>query len=124
MDKRVKRHQKLATAFRAGIASLNLEILPKTNKVAANTLTAAYYPKGIDGAALLTKIANSNIIIAGGLLSEIKASYFRIGHMGSVSSNDLISVLGALERALLELGHPVISGKSLQVFQNELLNTN
>jgi len=124
MDKRVKRHQNLAKAFRAGIASLNLEILPKTNTIAANTLTAVYYPEGIDGAALSAKMVDSNVIIAGGLLPEIKGAYFRIGHMGSVSSNDLIAVLAALERAFLELGYHIVSGKSLQTFQNELLKTN
>ena len=123
MSERVKRHQILAKAFRAGITSLKLEIIPKTNKIAANTLTAAYYPKGIDGVALRTKIANNNVIIAGGLLPELKTSYFRIGHMGSVSSNDLIAVLGALERSLLELGHDIVSGKSLETFQNELLRS-
>ena len=124
MDKRVKRHQSLAKAFRAGIASMNLETLTKTNKISANTLTAVYYPKGIDGAALRTKIAESNVIIAGGLLSEIKTEYFRIGHMGSVSANDLIAVLGALERALLDLGYNMVPGISLQIFQNELLKAN
>jgi alanine-glyoxylate transaminase/serine-glyoxylate transaminase/serine-pyruvate transaminase len=67
---------------------------------------------------------DSNVIIAGGLLPEIKATYFRVGHMGSVSSNDLIAVLAALERALQELGHLIVSGKSLQAFQNELLKAN
>ncbi|CAM4255152.1 pyridoxal-phosphate-dependent aminotransferase family protein [Gillisia hiemivivida] len=124
MDKRVKRHQLLAKAFRAGITALDLEILPKTKQIAANTLTAVYYPKGIDGAALLSKIASSDVIVAGGLLSEIKTSYFRIGHMGSVSSNDLLAVLGAIERALLELGQNIVSGNSLQAFQNELLRSN
>jgi alanine-glyoxylate transaminase/serine-glyoxylate transaminase/serine-pyruvate transaminase len=124
MDKRVKRHQSLAKAFRAGIASMNIKTLPKTDKIAANTLTAVYYPKGIDGAALRTKIAESNVIIAGGLLSEIKTEYFRIGHMGSVSANDLIAVLGALERALLDLGYNMVLGISLQTFQNELLKAN
>ena len=123
MRERVKRHQILAKAFRAGISSLKLETIPKTNKIAANTLTAAYYPEGIDGATLLTKIANNNVIIAGGLLPELKTSYFRIGHMGSVSANDLIAVLGALERALLELGHNIVYGKSLETFQNELLTS-
>lgn len=121
MDKRIERHQILANAFRKGITALNLEILPKSNKTAANTLTAAYYPKDIDGVALRSKIANSNVIIAGGLLSEIKTTYFRIGHMGSVSANDLVAVLNALECALIELGSPLESGRSLQVFQTELL---
>jgi len=124
IGKRVKRHQSLAKAFRAGIASLNLKILPKTNALAAHTLTAVYYPEGVNGAALSAKMVGNNVIIAGGLLPEIKATYFRVGHMGSVSSNDLIAVLAALERALLELGHPLVPGKSLQTFQNELLKAN
>lgn len=124
IEKRVKRHQSLAKAFRAAIASLNLTILPKTTEIAANTLTAVYYPQGIDGAALSSKMVDSNVIIAGGLLPEIKTTYFRIGHMGSVSPNDLLAVLGALERALSELGHSLEVGKSLQTFQNELLKSN
>jgi alanine-glyoxylate transaminase/serine-glyoxylate transaminase/serine-pyruvate transaminase len=124
MDKRVKRHQSLAKAFRAGIATLNLMMLPKTNTIAANTLTAVYYPEGVDANTLSSKMLEANVIIAGGLLPEIKTSYFRIGHMGSVSSNDLMAVLAALERSLLELGHPLEIGKSLQIFQNELLNFN
>jgi alanine-glyoxylate transaminase/serine-glyoxylate transaminase/serine-pyruvate transaminase len=124
MDKRIKRHQSLAKAFRAALGSLNLTILPKTNAIAANTLTALYYPEGLDGAALNAKMADSNVIIAGGLLPDIKASYFRIGHMGSVSANDLLAVLGALERALSELGHSMEVGKSLQTFQMELLKDN
>ncbi|WAC01382.1 alanine--glyoxylate aminotransferase family protein [Lacinutrix neustonica] len=70
MDTRVKRHQNLAKAFRAGIAALNLEILPKTNTIAAHTLSAVYYPKGIDGAALSAKMVADNVIIAGGLLPK------------------------------------------------------
>lgn len=123
MDARVNRHQQLANAFRAGISAMDLQILPKTNDLAANTLTAVYYPKGIDGAALLSKIAANNIILAGGLLSDIKASYFRIGHMGSVSSNDAIATLSAIERALYELGYQMEIGKCLTAFQDEILKS-
>ncbi|MCX2839045.1 alanine--glyoxylate aminotransferase family protein [Salinimicrobium sp. MT39] len=123
IEKRVNRHFNLAKAFRAGISSLNLEILPKSDEVAANTLTAAYYPSGIEGAALLSKIAQSEVVLAGGLLPEIKTKYFRIGHMGSVSANDLLAVLGALELALLKSGHQIEPGKSLQAFQQQLLKS-
>jgi|25_taG_2_1085351.scaffolds.fasta_scaffold01035_3 alanine-glyoxylate transaminase/serine-glyoxylate transaminase/serine-pyruvate transaminase len=123
IDERIKRHQFLAKAFRAGISSINLKMLPKRDEIAANTLTAVYYPDKIDGNALRAKIADSNVIIAGGLLSEIKTTYFRIGHMGSVSPNDLIAVLGALERSLLKLEYTMEPGKSLQAFQNELLKS-
>lgn len=121
IEKRVQRHQNLAKAFRAAIASIDLTILATSNTIAANTLTAVYYPEGIDGAAFSSKMSDSNVIIAGGLLPEIKTTYFRVGHMGSVSPNDLLSVLGALERALSELGYPLEIGKSLQTFQLVLL---
>ncbi|NRT16847.1 alanine-glyoxylate transaminase/serine-glyoxylate transaminase/serine-pyruvate transaminase [Flavobacterium sp. 28A] len=121
IEKRVQRHQSLAKAFRAAIASLKLTILATSNTIAANTLTAVYYPEGIDGAAFSAKMVANNVIIAGGLLPDIKTTYFRVGHMGSVSPNDLLAVLGALERTLSELGYPLEIGKSLQTFQTELL---
>ncbi|MBC5838077.1 pyridoxal-phosphate-dependent aminotransferase family protein [Flavobacterium muglaense] len=123
MDKRVKRHLDLAKAFRAAITALNLKTLP-TTALAANTLTAIYYPEGIDGAAFNAKMNDNDIIIAGGLLPDIKATYFRIGHMGSVSANDLMAVLGALERTLAQLGHAFEIGKGLQTFQTEILKLN
>ncbi len=121
IDNRIKRHQLLANAFRKAINALDLKILPNSNDIAANTLSAVYYPESIDGVALRTKIASSDVIVAGGLLSEIKNNYFRVGHMGSVSANDLVSVLSALERALIALNYPIASGRSIQVFQNEIL---
>lgn len=121
MSKRVNRHQLLARAFRGAISSLGLEIVPKSVEIAAHTLTAVYYPKGIDGAALRAYMVQDDVIVAGGLLSEIKTTYFRIGHMGSVSANDLLAVLGALERALSKLDHHFESGISLKAFQNEIL---
>lgn len=124
MAARMQRHQHLAKAFRAAIESLNLKTLPKSDAIAAHTLSAVYIPKNIDGAELRAKMTDNDIIVAGGLLPEIKSTYFRIGHMGSVSSNDLIAVLGALERALFELGHAIEPGKSVQAFQHTLLTVN
>ncbi|OAB81447.1 pyridoxal-phosphate-dependent aminotransferase family protein [Cochleicola gelatinilyticus] len=121
---RVKKHKKLAKAFQAAINALNLKKIPKTDAIAAHTLSAVYFPEGIDGAAMRAKMIESDVIIAGGLLPEIKSTYFRVGHMGSVSANDLLAVLGALERALVELGHSFEPGKSLQAFQSTYLQPN
>ncbi|MBQ4913639.1 alanine--glyoxylate aminotransferase family protein [Maribacter sp. MMG018] len=123
MGNRVKRHQNLARAFREALKALDLTILPKTPSIAANTLTAAYYPKDINAAALRSRMAENNVIIAGGLLPEIKTTYFRVGHMGSVSANDLVAVLSALERALAELDYSFKPGESLQAFQNAILRS-
>ena len=114
---RVERHQKLASAFRLAISSLGLDILPVNVNIAANTLTAIYYPKGVNGNILLKYISDFDIIIAGGLLSKIKADYFRVGHMGSVSSKDLLATLSALEYALFKSGYSFETGISLKTFQ-------
>ena len=121
IDKRIKRHRDLGTAFRKGLLALGLEFLPKSIHFSANTLSAVYYPEGIDGETLLSKLSTEDVIVAGGLLPELKTSYFRIGHMGSVSASDLLVVLSALERALIESGFPVEAGDGLEAFQNELL---
>ena len=121
MEARVNRHHNLAEAFRSALESIRLKFLPESEEICANTLTAVYYPKGINAADLLSKLSKEGVIVAGGLLPELKASYFRIGHMGSVSSNDLFAVLSALERALIELGYSINPGDGLRVFQNELL---
>lgn len=114
---RVERHQKLASAFRLAISALGLKILPINGNIAANTLTAIYYPKEVKGDVLLKHVSDFDIIIAGGLLPEIKADYFRIGHMGSVSSRDLIATLSALEYALFQCGYNFETGISLKTFQ-------
>ncbi len=122
MVQRAQRHKKLADAFRRGITAIGLKLMPKTEEVAANTLSAIYFPEDIDGGLLRKKIMESDVIIAGGLLPEIKNKYFRVGHMGAVSANDLLAVLGALERVLLELGHCFEAGRSMAVFQDTILN--
>ena len=114
---RVERHQKLASAFRLAISALGLKILPINGNIAANTLTAIYYPKEVKGDVLLKHVSDFDIIIAGGLLPEIKADYFRIGHMGSVSSRDLIATLSALEYSLFQCGYNFETGISLKTFQ-------
>lgn len=118
---RVQRHKRLARAFRAAITSLNLSIIPTEDVIAAHTLTAVYYPENIDGALLRAHMVADDVIVAGGLLSEIKTTYFRVGHMGSVSYNDLLAVLGALERALQSQNYPFEMGVSLRTFQDSLI---
>lgn len=101
IENRFSRHNKIATAFREAMKSLGLKLLPIDKSNAANTLTATYYPKNIDGGDFLKHIGNNDIILAGGLLPSHKTQYFRVGHMGSVNNNDLIATIGAIESCLI-----------------------
>ncbi len=49
--------------------------------LAANTLTAAYYPEGISGPDFLKAVTSSEVLIAGGLHPLHNTKYFRVGHV-------------------------------------------
>lgn len=99
MPARLKRHRQMSTAFKAAATALGLRQVPSSASIAADTLTALYYPDGID-ASLVGMIGEEGVIVAGGLHPAIKARSFRVGHMGAINASDVLSVVGALERAL------------------------
>ncbi len=120
MDARIQRHEKIAEAFRKSFAAMGLTVIPKKNTICANTLSAPYFPNGIDGAALLKEIGNAGVILAGGLLPEIRGNYFRVGHMGAVNQADVLATIGAIEAGLQKCGHQTESGIGIKTALNEL----
>jgi alanine-glyoxylate transaminase/serine-glyoxylate transaminase/serine-pyruvate transaminase len=97
---RLARHVRMANAVRAACKAMGLATLPVSEGLAAHSLSALYYPDGVD-AALVKAVAAQGVVIAGGLHPELKTKYFRIGHMGAVSANDVLATVSALERALV-----------------------
>lgn len=118
INNRIQRHIKYANAFRKAIEAIGLKTICKSNHIAANTLSAIYYPKQINGSEFLKQVSSYGVIVAGGLHPEIKERYFRVGHMGSINASDMISTLSAIEYALSKTGYHFTTGKSLEIFQN------
>lgn len=117
IENRFSRHQKLANAFRRALESLGLKTIATNNNIAANTLSAIYYPEGIDGAAFCALMSENGVIVAGGLLPDLKTKYFRVGHMGSTDEQDMIAVLSTIEYALHKLNYNFELGVSIKKFQ-------
>jgi len=117
---RFARHVLLSGAFRAGVDAIGLRQLPPGERDRANTLTACYYPDGVSGQALLAAIGRAGVTVAGGLHSEIKDLYFRIGHMGAIRAADILGTLGALETGLCETGHRFEPGAGVAAAQRAL----
>jgi alanine-glyoxylate transaminase / serine-glyoxylate transaminase / serine-pyruvate transaminase len=120
MEHRFARHRKLSDAFKAAITTLGMKQVPVRPEVMANTLTAPYYPEGVD-ASVLARIGQAGALLAGGLHPEIKAKYFRIGHMGAVTASDILATVGAIERGLAEAGYRFEAGVGLAAAQALLL---
>lgn len=104
-DARFERHKALSRACKAAVTALGLSQVPLQPEYAAHTMTAPRYPDGITGAQLLPRIKRAGAILAGGLHPEIKAEYFRIGHMGCAKIGDVLATVGAIEAGLAECGY-------------------
>ncbi len=110
------RHARVARAFQAAWRALGLRMLPVRPEIAAHTLSAVYYPEGVD-ASVLARIAEEGVIVAGGLHPQLKAQYFRVGHMGRVRPADVLATVGAIERAFRAAGADVPLGAGVQAAQ-------
>ena len=82
MDERFEAHKKASDKFKDAAEKMGLKMVPVNRQVAANTLTALYYPENKTAAVILPKMTQQNIVVAGGLHPDMAAKYFRIGHMG------------------------------------------
>ena len=120
MDKRFARHRLMSDAFKAAITALGMKQIPVSLDKAAHTLTAPYFPDGVTGA-VLPLIGEAGVILAGGLLPEIRDTYFRVGHMGVVGGNDILATVGAIESGLARAGYAFEPGAGLAAAQAVLL---
>lgn len=118
MEKRIRRHEIIAESFRAAIKELGLEMIPK--RTFANTISVQYLPENVKQSNFLSDAERYGAIFAGGLIPEIREKYFRIGHMGSVSSSEVMISISAIERSLKKNGYDVKLGSGLSAAQEIL----
>lgn len=120
MDARFERHRRMSGAVKAAVSALGLSQVPVREEAAAHTLTAPRYPKGVDSS-LLGHVGAAGAILAGGLHPDIKAEYFRVGHMGVTSFGDVLATIGALEAGLKAVGYSFEPGAGLAAAEAVLL---
>ncbi len=120
IENRVSSHIHYAKAFRKAIQKIGLQLVPKRNEIAANTMSAIYYPDGVDGNQFRKDIGEYGVILAGGLHAEIKAKYFRVGHMGAITKSDIVATLSAIEYALQKQNYNFNFGESVGSFLKEI----
>ena len=119
MDARFARHRKLSGAFKSALTALGLRQVPKRPQLCATTLSAIFYPDGVDRT-LLKYIDEAGVIVAGGLHPAIRDQYFRVGHMGAVSPSDIIATLSAIESGLKRAGYKFEAGAGVAAAQEHL----
>jgi len=104
LEERFSRHERMASAFQAGLRAIGLRLLCK-DAVASNTLTVAYYPNEVHDAEFRKSMLDGFGIVVAGELGPLREKAFRVGHMGNVNQSDILATLGAIEGSLSREGY-------------------
>lgn len=96
------RHARLGNALRKAAAALGLEAFSQSP---SNVVTALNVPEGVDGAAVPKILRDKHGVTIAGGQEHLKGKIIRIATLGYANDLDVITVIGALELTLAELGH-------------------
>jgi aspartate aminotransferase-like enzyme len=109
------RHEACAAASRAGLRALGFELLAD-DRVASKTVTAAKLPEGHEWKPFNAAIKAHGVVLAGGQ-GKLAGKIFRLGHLGSVTVDEILGVMAVLERVSLEQGRPIEPGRAVAAAQ-------
>lgn len=96
------RHAAIGEYTRARVKSLGLRLVPVDERTASNTVTAVWWPDGIDGKALSRRAREEFGVVLGGGQGKLEGKIFRVGHLGYVEQPDVANALDVVERLLGE----------------------
>ncbi len=112
------RHQKLADAIREGCKALGLKLLSNSP---SNALTAVYVPENVEFKRFNSVIKQKYGITVAGGQGHLKGKIFRISHLGYYDELDMMTMMAALERTLVEVGADITVGAGLAAAQKVLI---
>ena len=108
-----------ANATRAAFEAMGVELFVPPG-YRSETVTAMRYPAGVDDSKVRKALKNDhNVVIAGGQ-DHVKGVIFRVGHMGTVSNEELAGGIMAIEKVLSQQGAQIKRGAWVEAFQSAL----
>ncbi len=96
------RHQAIADYTRTRAKSLGLKLVPVDERFASNTVTAVWWPEGVDGKAISKRAREEFGVVLGGGQGKLEGKIFRVGHLGYVSQGDVEECMDVVEKLLSE----------------------
>jgi len=106
----LERHERNASAVRAAVRALGLELLAE---VPANAVTAVVAPEGRAGEITKTMEERYGVKIAGGQ-GKLKGKIIRLGHLGFYDRSDICTLVSAFEATLFDLGLLESPGRGIE----------
>lgn len=120
LEQTFQRHELLMKMCRAGVHALGLTLMTNAQD-ASPTVTSIYGGDKLwSSEDLRKKLKQLQVYVAGGQ-QHLKGQIFRIGHMGYCDVLDLLTVLGALEISLNQIGVSIQLGSGVKAAQEVYL---
>jgi aspartate aminotransferase-like enzyme len=113
------RHEACAAAARAGLVALGFELFAD-QRYASRTVTAANVPDDLDWKAFNAEIKRRGVVLAGGQ-GKLTGKIFRVGHLGSVTLEEILGAMSTLEIVSIEHGRAVEPGAAVAAAQRAAL---
>ncbi len=96
------RHADIGAYARERADQLGLTLVPTDRQRASDTVTAVWWPEGVDGKAISKRAREEFGVVLGGGQGKLDGKIFRIGHLGFVSKEDVQQAFDVVERLLAE----------------------
>ena len=109
------RHEACAAAARAGLGTLGFELFADP-RFASRTVTAVRIADGLDWKPFNAEMKRRGLVLAGGQ-GKLTGQIFRLGHLGSVTIEEILGAIGTLEIASLAIGRDVTPGAAVAAAQ-------
>jgi len=94
------RHEAAGNYTRQRVKAMGLSLVPVNEQYASNTVTAVWWPEGVDGKAISKKAREEHGIVLGGGQGKLDGKIFRVGHLGWFQQSDLEEALDVVEKLL------------------------
>ena len=109
------RHEACAAAARAGLAELGFDLFADRAH-ASTTVTCVNLPGDVDWKTFNGAVKRRSVVLAGGQ-GKLAGKVFRMGHLGSVTVEEILGAIAALEEVLLEMGRAITPGGAVGAAQ-------
>ena len=107
------RHVACAAATQAGLQALGFELFADPTH-RSKTVTAAWIPDGLDWKGFNTDLKRRGLVLAGGQ-GKLTGKVFRLGHLGSVTLDEIADAIDTLEAVSVAWGRDVVADRAVAV---------
>jgi aspartate aminotransferase-like enzyme len=102
------RHAACGAATRAGLSAMGFRLFADPAH-ASNTVTSAHLPPDVEWSPFSAALRERGLVLAGGQ-GSLAGRIFRVGHLGDVKVDDILSALAVIEEVAPSLGIAIETG--------------